>query len=75
MEYKETYYGRQIIITTLKQPDGCWRSRAELLDSGRRIPLGKDFYECYPSEEEAKRNALSIAAGAIDRTRIAKGKP
>jgi hypothetical protein len=75
MEYEETYHGQRIIVTTLQQPEGDWKSKAELLDSGKRILLGKTSDDRYPSEEEAKRAALSIAAGAIDRTRISKGKP
>jgi len=75
MEYEETYHGRRIIVTTLQQPEGDWKSKAELLDFGNRVFLGKTSDERYPSEEEAKRAALSIAAGAIDRIRISKGKP
>ena len=75
MEYEEIYHGQRIIVTTLQQPEGDWKSKAELLDSGKRIPLGKTPDDRYPSEEEAKRAALSVAAGFIDRTRISKGKP
>jgi hypothetical protein len=74
MEYEETYYGQRIIVTTTQQPEGDWKSKAELLDSGKKIPLG-NLDDRYPSEEEAKRAALSFAAGAVDRTRIRKGKP
>jgi hypothetical protein len=75
MEYEETYHGQRIIVTTLQQPEGDWKSKAELLDSGKRISLEKTPEDRYPSEEEAKRAALSVAAGAIDRTRILIGKP
>lgn len=75
MEYEETYHGRRIIVTTFQQPEGDWKSKTELLDSGKRVPLGKTLDEQYSSEEEAKHAALSIAAGEIDRTRISKGKP
>jgi hypothetical protein len=75
MEYEDTYRGQRIIITTLQQPDGDWKSKAELLDSGNRVPHEMTSDERYPSEEEAKRAALSIASDAIDRTRISKGKP
>ncbi len=75
MEYEETYHGQRIIVTTLQQPEGDWKSKAELLDFGNRVLFEKTSDERYPSEEEAKRAALSIAAGAIDRTRISKGKP
>lgn len=75
MEYEETYHGQSIIVTTLQQPEGDWKSKAELLDSGKRVPLGETSDDRYPSEEEAKRAALSIATGALDRARISKGKP
>ncbi len=75
MEYEETYHGQRIIVTTLQQPEGDWKSKAELLDSGKRVPIGETSDDRYSSEEEAKRAALSIAAAAIDRTRISKGKP
>jgi hypothetical protein len=75
MEYKEIYHGNSIIITTLQQAEGDWKSKAELLDSGKRISLWIGSDERYRSEEEARRAALSVAAGAIDRTRIASGKP
>jgi hypothetical protein len=76
MEYQETYHGQPIIVTTVKQGAGTWKSKAELLDSEQnRIPVEDGPDEVYPSEEEAKRAALSYASGAIDRTRISKGKP
>ena len=75
MEYEETYQGQRIIVTTLQQPEGDWTSRAELLDSGRRIPVAGGSDKRYQSEEEARQAALSMAAGAIDRARISRGKP
>ena len=75
MEYEETYHGQQIIITTLQLSTGEWESKAELLDSGGRTPLGESSGKRYSSEEEARSAALSIAAGAIDQTRISRGKP
>ena len=75
MEYEEIYYGRRIIVTTLQQASGEWKSNAELLDSGQRILLGGGSDDRYPSEEDARRAALSVAAGAIDRARISRGKP
>jgi len=75
MEHEETYHGQRVIITTLQQPDGDWTSRAELLDSGRRTPVAGASDNRYHSEEEAKQAALSMAAAAIDRTRISRGKP
>jgi hypothetical protein len=75
MQYEETYQGQRIIVTTLQQPEGDWTSRAELLDSGRRMPVAGGSDSRYQSEEEAKQAALSMAAGAIDRARISRGKP
>jgi hypothetical protein len=75
MEYEENYHGLCIIITTTQQANGDWKSKAELLDSGQRIPLERGSDDSYRSEEEARSAALSDAAGAIDRTRITRGKP
>ena len=75
MEYEEAYHGQRIIITTLQQPEGDWTARAELLDAGRRVPVASGLDNRYPSEAEARQAALSLAAGAIDRSRISKGKP
>lgn len=76
MEYKEYYCGEWVIITTAKNAAGAWTAKAELLDSQqRRTPIEKASEETYPSEEEAKRAALSAAVGRIDRTRTSKGKP
>ena len=75
MEYEENYHGRRILVTTFKPGSGGWKAKAELLDDGRRIPVGEEMGEGYPSEDEARRAALSGAVGAIDRARIAKGKP
>jgi hypothetical protein len=75
MEYEESYYGQHIIITTSQQAEGDWKWNAELLDSGKRIPIDRDSNDLYVSEEAARSAALSAAAGAIDRTRITKGKP
>jgi len=73
LEYKEIYNGKSIIITTLQQADG-WKSKAELLDSEKRVSLWIGSDERYCSEE-ARMAALSIAAGAIDRSQITRGKP
>lgn len=75
MEYEEKYHGRRIVVTTLKPGSGGWKAKAELLDDGRRIPVGEETGDEYPSEDEARRAALSVAVGAIDRARISKGKP
>jgi hypothetical protein len=73
MEYEETYHGQRIIVTT-QQREGAWTSKAELFDAGHRISLPSISEDLYSSEQEARRAALSAAAGAIDRTRISRGK-
>jgi len=75
MEYQETYRGQQIVVTTLKAGTDVWKAKAELLNAGHRIPVGEEMGDGYPSEDEARRAALAVAVGAIDRTRITKGKP
>ena len=75
MEYEETYHGKRIVVTTCRQPDGEWKSKAELVESGKRTTLGEAVDDRYFSEEEARRGAFSVAAGVIDRTRIFRGKP
>ncbi len=75
MEYEETYYGRRIVVTTVQHASGEWASRTELLEYGGRTPLGKGSDDRYPSEEAARRAAVSAAAGAIDASRISRGKP
>ena len=75
MEYQETYHGQRIIITTWRNKVGTWEAKADLLESGSRTPLCPGSGNVYATEEEARLAALSAAAGAIDRTRISKGKP
>jgi hypothetical protein len=74
MEYEETYHGERIIVTTLQRPDGTWDSKAEWLTSSGKILLGRTN-EAHSTEEAARTAARSIAAAAIDRTRISTGKP
>ncbi len=76
MEYEESYHGEPIIVTTGKNAAGAWTAKAERLDSQKRRVLLEGTGEgAHPSEEEARRAALSAAAAAIDRTRISRGKP
>jgi hypothetical protein len=75
VEYEENYFGKRIIVTTMQQVEGSWKSIAELVDSGRRIAVPGSSDDRYPSEDEARRGALSRAAGAVDRVRTSKGKP
>jgi len=74
MEYEETYHGERIVVTTLQRPDGTWDSKAEWVTSGEKILLGQTK-EARSTEEAARTAARSIAAAAIDRTRISTGKP
>ncbi len=73
MEYEETYHGQRIIVTTLQQPKGDWKSKAELLDFGNRVLLGKTSDERYSSEEEAKRAAHGLFVGALEDAKIGIG--
>jgi hypothetical protein len=75
MEYEESYQGRRVIVTTKQEPAGAWTSRAELLDAGQRVPLIGGSKNVYASEEEARHEAFSAAAAAIDRARASRGKP
>ena len=76
MEYEETYKGQRIVITTSQLGGGEWTAQASLLDSGGgKTPIVSSLEQRYLSEDEAKQAALSVAAGAIDRTRISRGKP
>jgi hypothetical protein len=76
MQYEETYYGRRIVVTTTKNSGGRWTSHAEVVGeaSDSTIP-GEGADADFASEDEARRNALSRAAGAIDRARQRQGKP
>lgn len=75
MKHEETYHGQRIIVTTLKHSEGYWTSQAEVFDSEQKNPVPMVSDQRFQSEEEARQSALSAAAGAIDGTRIFKGKP
>ena len=75
MEYEHSYHGERIFVNTRQQAEGDWTAHAELLQFGKRIPVANGPDKRYPSEEEARQSALSIAVSAIDRARISKGKP
>jgi hypothetical protein len=76
MEYEESYRGQRIIVTTAQHVPGSWNAKADLPDSRLSAVSPEEFpQEGYPSEEAAKRAALSAAAGAIDRSRTSRGKP
>jgi hypothetical protein len=75
MEYEESYYGRRIVVTTEPTEKGAWTSRAELLDDEGRVFSTTEAGRVYASESDARRDALSTAAGIIDRSRAPRGKP
>jgi hypothetical protein len=75
MKYEETYYGHRIVVTTAKNSGGRWTSKAELVDAPPGSFSADDAGADFASEDDARRAALSKAAGAIDRGRTAKGKP
>jgi len=65
-----------MIVTTVRQGDGNWSSKADLVEeSGERAPLVSEVRGGYPSEEEARQAALSLAVSALDRARTSRGKP
>jgi hypothetical protein len=75
MEYEESYYGQRIVVTTAPTEKGAWTSRAELLDDKGRVSSTAEVGREYASEDDARRAALSAAAGVIDRARTSRGKP
>ena len=75
VEHQERYRGEHLIITTERQADGRWMSKAELVQSGERAAVAIPAGGPYPSEEEARAGALSGAVSAIDRARVSAGKP
>jgi len=76
VEHEETYRGQRIIVTTVRQGDRNWSSKADLVnESGARATLVSEAEDGYPSEEEARQAALSLAVSALDRARTSRGKP
>jgi hypothetical protein len=75
MQYQEFYHGERITVSTRERAPGAWASLAEFVIDGRTVRLAGGPEQEYPSEEEARRAAVSTAAGAIDRTRTGRGKP
>jgi hypothetical protein len=76
MTHEETYYGHRIIVTTTKNAGGRWTSRIEVPSTEPRLAdHEKTSADDFLSEEEARRDALSRAAGLIDRARQGQGKP
>ena len=75
VEHEEKYRGQRIVVTTMQQ-GGSWSGKADLVDeSGLRSALVSEAKGGHPSEEEARRAALSLAVEALDRGRTSKGKP
>jgi len=72
MKYEETYMGHRIRVVTTRFANGTWSSTAELLDMPGVIV---ESTAC-PSEEEARRAAISAAMEEVDRcVRSRIGKP
>lgn len=76
VEHNETYQGYRLIVTSSEERPGSWTYRVDILCDGERHRLLSNTAEVrYASAEEARRAALSAAAGAIDRMRASRGKP
>ena len=76
MKHEETYYGHRIIVTTTRNTGGRWTSRIEMPGTPPQPSRTEEAAPAdFPSEEEARRDALSRAAGLIDRARQGQGKP
>ena len=74
MTYEETYYGHRILVTTTKNAGGRWTSGVEVPEADfhtLKTAADHDF----STEDEARRDAMSKAAAAIDRARQGQGKP
>jgi hypothetical protein len=75
MQHREFYQGEPITVSTQERTPGSWTSQAEFVLGGRIVRLAGGPEQEYPSEEEARRAAVSTAAAAIDRARAGRGKP
>jgi hypothetical protein len=75
MQYQEFYHGEPITVSTRERTPGAWTSLAELVIGGRIVQLTGGPEQEYPSEDDARRAAVSAAAAAIDRARAGHGKP
>jgi hypothetical protein len=76
MKYEETFYGHRIVVTTERNSGDRWTSTVEVLDTPQPIAdPEQDSATEFLSEEDARRHALSRAAGLIDRARQGRGKP
>jgi hypothetical protein len=76
MTFEETYYGHRIVVATARNSGGRWTSKIEVLDTPQPIAHPEEDSSAeFSSEEDARRDALSRAAGLIDRARQGRGKP
>ena len=75
MQHEEFYHGERITVSTQKRTPGAWTAIAEFAIGGRIVRLAGGPEQEYPTEEEARRAAVSAAAAAIDRTQAGRGKP
>ncbi len=72
MRHEQTYHGRTIAITTVRQNDGRWTATVEV--DGAHVPSDDTDAIVYDTESEAQQAGLSSAAAAVDRSRISTGK-
>ncbi len=72
MRHEQTYHGRTIAITTVRQQDGRWTATTDV--DGVQVPSDETDAATYDSESEAQQASLSSAAAAIDRARVFTGK-
>ena len=75
MQYEEFYHGERIAVSTQERTPGAWIAVAEVAVGGRIVRLADAQEQEYPTEEQARRAAVSAAAAAIDRERTGHGKP
>jgi len=75
MQCQEFYRGERITVVTQERTPGSWTSQAEFVIGGRIVRLAGGPEQEYPTEEEARRAAVSTAAAAIDRAQAGRGKP
>ena len=70
--YTEHYKGTEITIETSRNADGTWTAAASLPSA---ISVAAVRSPNCPTEDEARRQALTAAVEAIDRSRTRIGKP
>jgi hypothetical protein len=76
VEHDETYQGYRLIVISSEERPGSWTYRVDVLCDGERHLLLSNTAEVrYASADEARRAAMSAAAGTIDRMRAGRGKP